>query len=285
MPAKIIDGKEIAASLNAKTAEKVIKFREKFGKVPGLAVLLVGNDPASEIYVSKKEQAAKKAGINFTKVRMEDNAQEGKVREKIEELNKDNNVHGIIVQLPLPEHLNGNAITQLIDHKKDVDGFHFLNLGKIMISETYLAPATAKGIHKLLDSTGTDVKGANVVVVGQSLIVGRPTAQMFMEKEATVTTCNKFTKDLSAHTKEADVLISSTGVAHLIKKEMVKPGSIVIDVGITKHEGKIVGDVDFENVKEVAGWITPVPGGVGPMTVACLLENVLEAAEHIEESK
>lgn len=290
MTAKIINGKEISAKLREKIAAEVLKIKEKSGQIPGLAVILVGQDPASEVYVANKEKASQAVGINSFKFHLPATISENDLIKKIEELNHDKNVHGILVQLPLPKHIDANKVIHTIEPQKDVDGFNVLNVGKLTVGDVggvdgALVPCTPLGsIHLIKEALGDNLKGLKALVVGSSNIVGRPTARLLGLENCTVTIANRSTKDLKAETLQADILVVATGVPNLIKADMVKKGAVVIDVGINRIEvgekdgkkiTKLVGDVDFENVKEVASAITPVPGGVGPMTIAYLLSNTL----------
>lgn len=236
-------------------------------------MILVGHDPASKIYVKFKKQASEEVGIYLESYEFDGRVAQKKVVKLIEKLNKSKKIHGILVQLPLPEHLNPYEIMDAIDPIKDVDGFHPENIGWLSIGEPRLMPATTRGIKHLVESTRMEIKGKHAVVVGASNIVGKPTAQYLLNMGATVTICHKLTENLEEHTKKADILVTATGVAGLITKEMVKKGAMVIDAGITRHKGKVVGDVKYDEVEEKVSYITPVPGGVGPMTVASLLEN------------
>lgn len=285
MTAKIIDGKKIADAALKKIALEVRALEKKTGARPGLGVVLVGEDPASVIYVAKKEAACKRVGIFFKRVCLPKNAHEESVLNEVRDLNKDDEISGIIVQFPLPRQVNAARVLQEIDARKDVDGFHPLNAGKIAISLQGFAPATPKGVMRLLESIRVRLEGKECVVVGCSNIVGKPLGLMLVNKNATVTFCHKYTRNLARHTREADVLITAVGKPGLIKANMVKKGAIVIDVGTTRVGKKIVGDVDFARVKEKASFITPVPGGVGPVTVAALLENTLQAFKEQRDSK
>jgi methylenetetrahydrofolate dehydrogenase (NADP+) / methenyltetrahydrofolate cyclohydrolase len=287
MTAKIINGKEIAENLKQEIAKKVTQIKEKQGITPTLAVILVGADPASETYVANKKKSAIAVGMNSLEFKFDADISEEKLVNKINELNQDKNIHGILVQLPLPKHINTTKIIHTIDYKKDVDGFNVINVGKLSVGElegegAALVPCTPLGcIHLIKSVIGNDLSGLKTLVIGASNIVGRPLARLLMLENCTVTIANSKTKDLKAECLQADVVISATGKAGLIKSEMIKKGAIVIDVGINRINiagfAKLVGDVDFENVKNVAGAITPVPGGVGPMTIAYLLNNTLNA--------
>lgn len=275
MPAKLIDGNKIAKSIIEDIKNKVKSMKEK----PGLALVMVGNNPASEVYVNFKEKDSKEAGFYCERYNLDENTSEMDLLNLVNELNNNPKIHGILVQLPLPKHIDENLITDSILPHKDVDGFTALNLGNLLSEKTILAPATARAVIHLIESTGIKIEGKNAVVIGRSNIVGKPVALMLLEKNATVAVCHSKTKNLAEHTKKADILVVAVGKPNLITKEMVKEGAVVIDVGINRIGSKLVGDVDFENVKEVAGFITPVPGGVGPMTRAMLMENTLKAME------
>ncbi len=275
MPAKIIDGNKIAKGIIENIKSKVKSMKEK----PGLALVMVGNNPASEVYVNFKEKDSKEAGFYCERYNLDEKTSEMDLLNLINNLNQNPKIHGILVQLPLPKKIDEKLVTDSILPHKDVDGFTSVNLGNLLSEKTILAPATAIAVIHLIESTGTKIEGKNAVVVGRSSIVGKPVALMLLEKNATVTVCHSRTRNISEHAKKADILVVAVGKQNLIKKEMVKEGAIVIDVGINRIGDKLVGDVDFENVKEVAGFITPVPGGVGPMTRAMLMENTLKAME------
>ncbi len=279
MPAQIIDGTHIANQLKARLKEEIIQLKSK-GIVPGLAVVLIGENPASKIYVHRKAVSCEEVGMFGMQIRLPETVSQKEVLETLSQLNNDSRIHGIIVQLPLPSHLNESKIMQSISPEKDVDGFHWLNQGKLYSGQASLVPNTPRGVIQLIQSTGISIAGKHAVVIGRSLTVGKPVAMLLLKEQATVTMCHSLTRDLAVHTQQADILVVAAGKARMLKKEMVKPHAIVIDVGISRNEdNKIVGDVDFEGVKEVAGYITPVPGGVGPMTVACLLENTITACK------
>ena len=275
MPSKIIDGKKIADKILNDLKSKIKNLKEK----PGLALVLVGNNPASEIYVNFKEKTCKEIGFYCERFNLDENISEMDLLNLVNDLNQKSNINGILVQLPLPKHISENLITNSILPHKDVDGFTAVNLGHLFSEKTILAPATARAVLHLIESTGIKIEGKNAVVVGRSNIVGKPVAMMLLDKNATVIICHSKTKNLAEHTKKADILVVAVGKPKLIKQDIVKEGAVVIDVGINRVDGKIIGDVDFENVKEVAGYITPVPGGVGPMTIAMLLDNTLKAME------
>lgn len=277
-PTKLLSGTGIAAQIRGELKEAI----DNSSVQPGLAVVLVGQDPASRIYVKFKTQASEEVGIYLETIELPEDITQKKLLKIIGKLNKSRSIHGILVQLPLPRHLNAYEVIEAISPEKDVDGFHSENVGWLSIGEPRLMPATTKGILTLLEVSNIDLAGKHVVVVGASNIVGKPTAAALLNKNATVTVCHKLTENLSHHTKQADILITATGVPHLITADMVKEGVVVIDAGITRYEGKVVGDVDFEAVSKKASYITPVPGGVGPMTVASLLQNTWEAMRAIE---
>lgn len=278
MTAKIIDGKKIAAELR----EKIKKETQELKIKPGLAVILVGDDPASQIYVKNKHKACEDVGFHSEIHRLDKLAGIKDILDLVDNLNQDKKIHGMLVQLPLPEQLRNyvNLVQDTVLPFKDVDGFHPINMGNLLIGSNLIVPATPKGIMKLIESTGEEIQGKSAVVIGRSNIVGKPVAMLLLQKNATVTMCHSKTKNLKEIAKTADILVVAIGKAKFVTADMVKKGAIVIDVGMNKDEkGKLCGDVDFEKVKEIAGYITPVPGGVGPMTIACLLENTLEAAK------
>lgn len=276
MTAQIIDGKAIAQKIKEELAAKVLTMAKK----PGLAVVLVGEDPASTIYVNSKEKDCLSVGFHSEVFRLPANTSEADLLMLVNKLNNDNNIHGFLVQLPLPEHIDEEKITRAIDPKKDVDGFHPYNTG-LLLNGVYsgLLPCTPAGCLELIKSTGVDLSGKKAVVIGRSNIVGKPMAVLLLKENCTVEVCHSRTINLAAEVSSADVIVAAVGKAKLITAEMVKPGAIVIDVGTNRVDGKLVGDVDYEQVKTKAAFITPVPGGVGPMTRAFLLKNTLKAAE------
>lgn len=284
---KIINGKEIAAAMRAEIALQIGELKKKFNTTPTLAVILVGSDPASEVYVRNKEKAAHSIGMNSIQFKMAGDISESELIAKINELNEDKKVHGILVQLPLPKHIDAKKVINAINYHKDVDGFHVVNVGKLSTGDISgidkaMIPCTPLGcVHLLKSVKGDKLAGLKTLIIGTSNIVGRPLARLLMLESCTVTIANRSTRDLKAECLQADVVISATGVAGLIKADMIKKGAVVIDVGINRVDAgggktKLVGDVDFDNVKEVASAITPVPGGVGPMTIAYLLKNTLD---------
>lgn len=279
MSAKIIDGKKISAKLQL-DMKKEIENLKKFGLIPGLAVIMVGDNEASKIYVRNKELACKNIGIYSEKYQLDGKTSEVDLLNLIKKLNVKPNVHGILVQLPLPDHIDENKIIDVISCHKDVDGFNPYNVGKLMIGQKGLMSCTPQGIIELLNSQNILLKGKECVVIGSSNIVGKPMAMMLVNHGCTVTICNKYTKDIAKFCKTADIVISAAGKAKLIKADMIKSGAVVIDVGMNRDkDGKLCGDVDFEYVKDIAGYITPVPGGVGPMTVTMLLKNTILSAK------
>ena len=281
MSFQIINGNALAKKIRLEIASRTAALVKK-GIKPGLAVLLVGDDPASQVYVRNKVKACEDAGMHSVLERLPADLTEDALLKRIHELNLDPSIHGILVQLPLPKHLNSHIVIESIAPEKDVDGFHVANAGALMIGAPIFRPCTPYGCMKMLESIDCPIRGARAVIVGASNIVGKPMAMLLLQAGATVTICNSKTKNLSAHTKEADILVVATGRPKMITAEMVKPGAVVIDVGINRmDDGKLCGDVDFESVKTVASAITPVPGGVGPMTITMLLLNTLEAAERL----
>ena len=278
MAAKILDGKVLSAEIKEKVAQRVAAMKEK-GVIPGLAVILVGNDPASEIYVRNKGKGCEDTGMLSRTIRMDENTTQEALEEEIEKLNRDPAIHGILVQLPLPDHLDEQAALARILPEKDVDGFHLVNAGHLMTGTEGVVPCTPKGALYMIRSAGIDLSGKEAVVIGRSNIVGKPMAMLLLQQNCTVTLCHSRTRDLAEHTRRADILVAAVGKAGFVTADMVKPGAVVIDVGINRVNGKVCGDVDYEGVKEIAGWITPVPGGVGRMTIAMLLANTADAAE------
>ena len=277
--AKLLMGKEVSDRIKNEMKEQVKELKAK-GINPGLAVILVGEDPASKVYVSNKKKACEYIGINSFEYKLPEETTEGELIELIKKLNNDNAVSGILCQLPVPKHINEEAIINAIDPKKDVDAFHPINVGKIMTGNYDFVPCTPAGVMELIKESGIDVCGKECVGVGRSNIVGKPMSMLLLHQNGTVTVCHSRTKDLKEKTKSADILVAAVGIPNFITGDMIKEGAVVIDVGINRIAPKtLVGDVDFETAKEVAGAITPVPGGVGPMTIAMLMKNTLKAAE------
>lgn len=278
--AHIIDGKKIAAAARADIAERVKQFEEKTGVLPGLAVIIVGENPASQVYVRNKQKACEDAGMYSVVVRMPEETTQDELMAKLEELKNDDKIHGILVQLPLPKHLDEGAVIAAIPPEKDVDAFHAQNAGHIMIGDYDFLPCTPAGVMTMLKYENIDIEGKNCVVVGRSNIVGKPMAMLLLHANGTVTVCHSRTKNLADVTRSADILVVAIGKAKFITGDMIKPGAVVIDVGMNRDENnKLCGDVDFESAEKIAGAITPVPGGVGPMTITTLLENTLTAAK------
>jgi methylenetetrahydrofolate dehydrogenase (NADP+)/methenyltetrahydrofolate cyclohydrolase len=279
MPARILDGKAIASQIQQEIKQELDELKEKYGITPGLAVVLVGENPASEVYVRNKGRKCEELGIRSIVKRLPESASEKEVIDTVTQLNEDESVHGIIVQLPLPSHIDPEVVISHIDPNKDVDGFHPVNVGWMFIGRNRFVPCTPAGIIEILDRSGIEIEGKRAVVVGRSNIVGKPLSILLLQRNATVTICHSRTANLPEVTRQADILVAAVGKAHLIKADMVKEGAVVIDVGINRVDDKIVGDVDFESVKEVASAITPVPGGVGPLTVIMLMRNTVQAAK------
>lgn len=278
MPAKIIDGKLISEKLKKSIVKDVKDFHKSYARKPSLAVILVGEDAASAVYVKNKVLSCNEVGILSRSYHLDKNIVEDELLELIKTLNGDGTVDGILVQMPLPNQINSKVVIDAIDPLKDVDGFSNLQTGKLMQGEDCLAPCTPTGCIDLIKSTGTNIDGKHAVVVGRSNIVGKPVAMLLLKENATVTICHSKTKDLATVCKKADILIAAVGVKGMIKSDMIKKGAVVIDVGINRFEGKLYGDVEFDTAKNKASFITPVPGGVGPMTIAYLLANTVKAA-------
>lgn len=289
MSAKIIDGKAIAAQMQDEMKIEVESLKDKYNLIPGLAVVLVGDNPASRVYVNMKKKACARLGIYSEEYKLPSNTSEHDLLELINKLNADERIHGILVQLPLPDHIDEDKVLNTIDPAKDVDGFHPVNVGNLVIGKPSFLPCTPYGIQQLLIKSGIQIEGKHVVVVGRSNIVGKPVALILLQKtkdaNATVTVCHSRSGDLSYYTRQADILIAAIGRAEMINKDMVKEGAVVIDVGVNRVDDpssergyKLVGDVDFEEVKEIASAISPVPGGVGPMTITMLMHNTIKAA-------
>jgi methylenetetrahydrofolate dehydrogenase (NADP+) / methenyltetrahydrofolate cyclohydrolase len=282
MSAKLIDGKAIAASVRKKVAQGVKERINKGMRAPGLAVILVGEDPASQVYVRNKTNACEEVGFVSRSYKLDPTATQEELEVLIDRLNEEYEIDGILVQLPLPKHLNADKILEQIRPDKDVDGFHPFNIGKLAQRIPLLRPCTPKGIMSLLESTGEAIRGKDAIIVGASNIVGRPMGLELLIAGCTVTTTHRFTVNLAEKVSRADIVVVAVGIPGLVKGDWIKPGATVIDVGINRLDtGKLVGDVEFDIAKEKAGWITPVPGGVGPMTVATLMENTLYAANEL----
>ncbi len=277
--AKIIDGKQISEAFRAELADKTQAFKAQTGITPGLAVVIVGTDPASQVYVRNKRRACAQVGFYSEGYELPESTTQEELESLVDKLNRDDRIHGILVQLPLPPHLNADKILLRIDPRKDVDAFHPYNVGRIMIGDYTFLPCTPAGIMELLRRSGISCEGKECVVVGRSNIVGKPMAMLLLQANGTVTVCHSRTKDLGEVTRRADILVVAIGKADYIKADMVKPGAVVVDVGMNRRpDGKLTGDVDFASVEPVASAITPVPGGVGPMTITMLMKNTLRAA-------
>ena len=278
MSAVVIDGKQISSEIRKEITVDVSELKKQ-GIQPGLAVVLVGDDPASHVYVKNKEKGCDETGIDSYKFERPADMKEEDLLSLIDELNKDAKINGILVQLPLPGHIDEHKVLMAIDPKKDVDGFHPINVGKLVVGNAKLIPCTPRGTIELLKRSGVEIEGKNAVIVGRSNIVGKPVSMLLLQENATVEICHSRTKDLSEHTRRADILVAAIGKPKFITKDMVKDGAAVIDVGVNRLDTGLCGDVDFDEVKEVASVITPVPGGVGPMTIAMLLKNTVTAAK------
>ena len=276
--AQIINGKLVSQNVREAQKRETEELFQKYGKRPGLAVIIVGEDPASKVYVANKEKACIEVGFHSELYRMPENTTIDELLALIDRLNKDDKIHGILCQLPLPKHLDEEKVILAIDPNKDVDAFHPVNTGKIMIGNHSFLPCTPAGVMKLIESTGTDISGKECVVIGRSNIVGKPQAMLLLQANGTVTICHSRTKNLKEVTKRADILVVAIGKADFVTGDMIKEGAVVIDVGMNRRaDGKLTGDVDFESAEKVASYITPVPGGVGPMTITMLLQNTLTA--------
>ncbi|HGD2586368.1 TPA: bifunctional methylenetetrahydrofolate dehydrogenase/methenyltetrahydrofolate cyclohydrolase [Streptococcus agalactiae] len=276
---ELIDGKALSQKMQAELGRKVERLKEQHGIIPGLAVILVGDNPASQVYVRNKERSALEAGFKSETLRLSESISQEELIDIIHQYNEDKSIHGILVQLPLPQHINDKKIILAIDPKKDVDGFHPMNTGHLWSGRPMMVPCTPAGIMEMFREYHVDLEGKHAVIIGRSNIVGKPMAQLLLDKNATVTLTHSRTRNLSEVTKEADILIVAIGQGHFVTKDFVKEGAVVIDVGMNRDEnGKLIGDVVFEQVAEVASIITPVPGGVGPMTITMLLEQTYQAA-------
>jgi methylenetetrahydrofolate dehydrogenase (NADP+)/methenyltetrahydrofolate cyclohydrolase len=278
--AKLINGKEVSANVKERVKEETAKLKAERNITPGLAVVIVGNDPASRVYVNSKKKACAEVGFNSYEYALPKETTQQELLDLVEKLNNDKNVDGILCQLPLPSQIDENAIINAIRPEKDVDAFHPFNVGKIMIGEFAFLPCTPAGVMELIDSTGTEISGKNCVVIGRSNIVGKPMSMLLLHRSGTVTICHSRTQNLAEICRNADILVAAVGKANFVTADMVKEGAVVIDVGMNRLEnGKLCGDVAFDEVEKKASYITPVPGGVGPMTIAMLMQNTLTAAK------
>lgn len=273
---EIISGKVLSKEIREQVRVEVADLKQKYEAVPHLVVVLIGEDPASQSYVKSKERACIKAGMRSTVIRKEDTISEDEVLAIIDQLNRDNDVHGILVQLPVPKHIDENKIIDAIDYRKDVDGFHPLNIAYMHMGRPAIMPATPTGIITMLKSINVELKGKDALVIGRSNIVGKPTAMLLMKEHCTVTIAHSRTQNLKEKCLQADIIVAAVGRPKTVTKDMVKKGAVIIDVGVNRVDGKLVGDVDFEEIKDIASFITPVPGGVGPMTITSLLQNTVK---------
>ena len=281
MTAQLIDGSALSKKIRAEVAERAARLTAR-GLKPGLAVVLVGDNPASQVYVRNKVKACEENGLHSVLEKYDATLSEAELLARIGALNDDPAIHGILVQLPLPAHIDAHKVIEAISPAKDVDGFHVGSAGALMVGQPGFKPCTPYGCMKMLESIGCNPKGKHAVVIGRSNIVGKPMAMLLLQASATVTVCHSATPDLGHFTRQADIVVAAVGKRNVLTADMVKPGAVVIDVGMNRNdEGKLCGDVDFDGVKEVAGWITPVPGGVGPMTITMLLVNTIESAERM----
>jgi len=279
--AKIMEGSELAKKIRSRLKVEVEKYIETHEKKPHLAVILVGNDPASETYVKFKEKACHQVGMNSTIIKLDENVSEEDLISEIQKLNTNPDIHGILLQLPIPKHLDSEKIINLIDSNKDVDGFANENVAKLSKNQDALVPCTPLGIIRLLEEYNIMTEGQHCVILGRSQIVGKPMAQLMLQKNSTVTICHSRTKNIEEIAKQADILIAAVGKPHMVNRHFVKKGAVVIDVGVSRVNGKILGDVDFNDVEDIASYITPMPGGTGPMTIACLLENTIKCYKNL----
>ena len=279
MGAQLLNGTAIAGKFTEMVRHDIEEFKSQYGVTPGLTVVIVGDNPASKVYVARKHKACMEVGMTSEVVRFPETVTEEELLQEIDRLNSDNAVHGILVQLPLPKHINSEKVLERIRPDKDVDGFHPINVGNLSVGKEDLVPCTPYGVIKMLEISDIPIAGKRAVIIGRSNIVGKPMAMLLLARHATVTICHSRTKDLAAVCREADILVAAIGKAEFVTKDMVKPGAVVIDVGINRVNERLLGDVDFHDVNEVAGYITPVPGGVGPLTIVMLLHNTLKAAK------
>ncbi len=273
----LIDGKKVSGEIRNRLTEEIQEIKKKTGRTPGLATVLVGDDPASAVYVRNKNKICGELGFQSFEQKLSADTSEEKLLQLVEELNANKDIHGILVQLPLPDQIDSEKILQAIDPKKDVDGFHPINVGKLVVGNALLTPCTPTGIIELLDHYDIEISGKHAVIIGRSNIVGKPVSMLLLQRNATITICHSRTQNIEEVTRSADILVAAVGRANFVTEEMVSENTVVIDVGINRVDGKLTGDVDFEPVSKKASHITPVPGGVGPMTIALLMENTLKA--------
>lgn len=277
----LIDGKKVSAEVRSRLADETKELKKKTARTPGLATVLVGDDPASAVYVRNKNKVCGELGIQSFEKKLSADISEEKLLQLVGELNANKDIHGILVQLPLPDQIDSEKILQAIDPKKDVDGFHPINVGKLVVGNALLTPCTPTGIIALLDYYDIEISGKHAVIIGRSNIVGKPVSMLLLQRNATITICHSRTRNLEEVTRSADILVAAVGRANFVTEGMVSEGAVVIDVGINRVDGKLTGDVDFESVSKKASYITPVPGGVGPMTIALLMENTLKAFKEV----
>ena len=286
MTAKIIDGRKIAREIRKKTAEEIKELKTRYNVTPNITTITIGKDPSSELYLRLRDNACKEVGIISSHLGFPQNVSENEVLRSIIKLNRDNTIHGILIQFPIPGHISHDKLINAVDPKKDIEGLNPYNMGRIIIGDEHIVPCTPLSVLTILEHENTNLKGKDVVIVNHSNVVGKPLAALFLNRNATVTICHVFTKDIKQYTSKADILITATGIPGLITRDHVKKNAFVIDVGIIKTEDGICGDVDFNSVKEKAGKITPVPGGVGPVTVACSIRNMLKTCKNcLEENQ
>jgi len=285
MTAEIVNGREIAGNIRKKIAEEVEQLKSKYKITPNITTIKIGEDPSSELYLNLRDNACKKAGIISSHIEFSKNVSEKEILRSINELNSNKDVHGILIQFPIPEHISSNKLMSAIGPKKDVEGLNPYNMGKTFIGDECIVPCTPLAVLTILEHEKTKLKGKEVVIVNHSTVVGKPLVALFLNRNATVSVCHIFTKNVKQHTSKADIIVTATGIPGLITKDYVKNGALVIDVGIAEAKNDICGDVDFDSVKEKAGKITPVPGGVGPVTVACSLKNMLKTYKNCVEEK
>lgn len=285
MVAKVIDGRKIAADIRKNIAGEVKKIEKKYGMLPNITTIKIGDDPGSAIYLRLRDKACNEVGIKSSHLEFLDNVTEDEVLKNIEQLNLDKSVHGILIQFPIPKHISQDKVINALDPKKDVEGINPKNMGRTLIGDEYIIPCTPLSVLTILESEKTELKGKDVLILNHSNVVGKPLTSLMLNRNATVVVCHVFSKDFKKYSKEADIIITATGVPKIIKEEHVKKGAFIVDVGIIQTKDGIVGDVDFESVSKIAGKITPVPGGVGPVTVACALKNMIKTFKNCVEDE